>query len=217
MKKLFSMDSTEFVNHKTDKSPYYQHDTWKYYQEPIYDPKRSCIIIDHKEEDQNKIIITRPTHWSAYPLILNKAINVIEKDDITTICEKLGAIHYVLIEQGPFGKKQQYDYILDFEKGNIFYEENKHGKIIFFNKDYYKFIPHKKHNYNPETGMISIDYFEFINKGIPHEQNAFVKAIFDFKQENVYANIFYEIALSRNSKHSKFQTENINNLIEIIL
>lgn len=216
MKKLFSMHNTAFVNHKTDKSLYCQHDTWDYYREPICDPKRSCIIIDHKKENQSKIVITRPTHWSAYPLILNKAINVIQKNDITTICEILDAIHYVLIEQSPFETKQ-YDYILGFEKGNIFYEENKYGKIIFFNKDYYKFIPHKKHNYNPKTGMISVDYFEFINKGIPHEQDAFAKAVFSFKQENVYANIFYEIALYHNSKQSKFQTENINNLIEIIL
>jgi hypothetical protein len=214
---LWSMPDAEFIVHKSEESPYYEHDTWKYYQEPIYDPKCSCIIIDHKDEDQNKIIITRPTHWSAHPLILNKAINVIQKDDITTICEKLGAIHYVLIEQDPFEKKQQYDYILDFEKGNIFCEENKHGKIIFFNKNYYKFIPHKKHNYNPKTGMISVDYFEFINKGIPHEQDAFVKTFFTFKQENVYANIFEEMAIFDKSTKNKFKTDNLNSLISIII
>ena len=216
---LLSMQDAKFIVHKSEESPYYKHDTWKYYQEPIYDPKCSCIIIDHKEEDQNKIIITRPTHWSAHPLILNKAINVIQKDDITTICEKLGAIHYALIEQDPFGKKQQYDYILDFEKGNIFCEENQHGKIIFFNESYYKFIPHEKYDYNGRTGLITVDSTPFVNngQGTEYKFDALTKLFFTFKKENVYANIFEEMAIFDKSTKNKFKTDNLNSLISIII
>lgn len=199
MKKLFSMDSKKFINHTTEISK-------DDYSSDKYEEK--CEIIDLYER----------RNGASYYFKLHKAINVIQKNDITTICEKLEAVHYINTLSGWYASRNLFeDYILGFEKGNIFYEENERGKIIFFNKDYYKFIPHKKHNYNPKTGMISVDYFEFINKGIPHEQDAFAKAVFSFKQENVYANIFYEIALYHNSKQSKFQTENINNLIEIIL
>ncbi len=205
--KLFSINDVAIVKHRSEENPYgIQYDNWEHYKEAICN--KAHIIIAYKEEDKNRIIIRRPSHWSVYPLFLHKITdNVL---DITQICNIVGAEHY-------FCGSNNENYVLDYEKGNLFYEENEHGKIIFFNKDYYKFIPHKKHNYNPKTGMVSIDYFEFINKGIPHEQDAFVKAMFSFKGENVYANIFNEIALYRKSSKSKFQTENINNLIEIIL
>jgi hypothetical protein len=188
--KLFSINDNKIITHKSEKEEHQYCDCWK--------------------EKENTIEYCSRRNGTAHSFTLHKAIDIIQKNEITKICENIGAEHY-------FCGSNNENYVLDYEKGNLFYEENEHGKIIFFNKDYYKFIPHKKHNYNPKTGMVSIDYFEFINKGIPHEQDAFVKAMFSFKGENVYANIFNEIALYRKSSKSKFQTANINSLIEIIL
>ncbi len=198
--KLFSIDDNKIITHKSEKEQHQYCDYWK--------------------EKENTIEYCSRRNGASYSFTLHKAIDIIQKNEITKICENIGTVHYINAFQGWFATRNEFEnYVLDYEKGNLFYEENKHGKIIFLNENYYKFIPHQKYNYNNSTGLITVDSTPFINKGqgTAHERDSFIKLFFTFKKENFYANIFNEIALCRKSSQSKFQTENINNLIEIIL
>ena len=222
MEQLFSMQVARLIKHREEK-PKDSRDTWEYYRESICE--RGCIVIGYKDDDKNKITIVRGrSSWSKVPFGLIKQTNFAEKNDLTIICEKLGAEHWIYasfhhIEIRHIFPDYTLDYVLGYDKGNIFYEENQRGKIIFFNESYYKFIPHEKYDYNGRTGLITVDSTPFVNngQGTEYKFDALTKLFFTFKKENVYANIFEEMALYRNSTKNKFQEEDINNLIKIIL